>query len=60
MAVAHSQLCVCWELLKHGQAYKELGHDYFDRTNEDRVKRQLVKRLEKLGYTVTLDKKIAA
>jgi hypothetical protein len=31
-----------------------------DRTNEDRVKRQLVKRLEKLGYTVTLDKKEAA
>jgi hypothetical protein len=27
-----------------------LGRDYFDRTNEARVKRQLVKRLEKLGY----------
>ena len=60
MAVAHSQLCICWELLKHGQAYQDLGRDYFDRTNEDRVKRQLVKRLEKLGYTVTLDKKAAA
>ena len=60
MAVAHSQLCICWELLKHGQAYQDLGRDYFDRTNEDRVKRQLVKRLEKLGYTVTLDKKDAA
>jgi transposase len=60
MAVAHSQLCICWELLKHGQCYQDLGRDYFDRTNEDRVKRQLVKRLEKLGYTVTLDKKNAA
>jgi transposase len=60
MAVAHSQLCICWELLRHGQAYKDLGRDYFDRTNEDRVKRQLVKRLQKLGYTVTLDKKQAA
>jgi transposase len=60
MAVAHSQLCICWELLKHGQCYEDLGHDYFDRTDSDRVKRQLVKRLEKLGYAVTLDKKDAA
>jgi transposase len=60
MAVAHSQLCICWELLKHGQCYQDLGRDYFDRNNEDRVKRQLVKRLEKLGYSVTLDKKDAA
>jgi transposase len=60
MAVAHSQLCICWELLTHGQCYQDPGRDYFDRTNEDRVKRQLVKRLEKLGYAVTLDKKNAA
>jgi transposase len=60
MAVAHTQLCICWELLKHGQCYQDLGRDYFDRTNEDRMKRQLVKRLEKLGYAVTLDKKNAA
>jgi transposase len=60
MAVAHTQLCICWELLKHGQCSQDLGRDYFDRTNEDRMKRQLVKRLEKLGYAVTLDKKNAA
>jgi transposase len=60
MAVAHSQLCICWELLRHGQTYQDLGSNYFERTNEDRVKRQLVKRLEKLGYTVILDKKTAA
>lgn len=60
MAVAHSQLCICWELLKHGQCYQDLGRDYFERNNEDRVKSQLVKRLEKLGYNVKLDKKDAA
>jgi hypothetical protein len=60
MAVAHTQLCVCWELLKHGQSYKDLGHDYFDHLNEDRVKRQLVKRLQNLGYEVKLEKKDAA
>jgi hypothetical protein len=60
MAVAHSLLCVCFELIKHQQAYQDLGRDYFERTDEDRIKRQLVKRLEKLGYAVTLDKKNAA
>jgi len=60
MAVAHSQLCICWELLKHGQVYKDLGRDYFERTDDERVKRQSVKRLERLGYTVTLEKKNAA
>jgi transposase len=57
MAVAHSLLGVCWRLLKHGQCYQDLGGDYFDHINEDRTKRQLVKRLEKLGYDVTVQKK---
>jgi transposase len=60
MAVAHTQLCICWELLKHGQAYQDLGRDYFERTDEERTKRHLVKRLQKLGYTVSLEKKDAA
>ena len=60
MAVAHAQLCVCWELLKHGQCYQDLGGNYFERLNEDRIKRQLVHRLEKLGYAVTLTKPAAA
>jgi transposase len=60
MAVAHTQLCICWELLKHGQCYQDLGRDYFDRLDEDRVKRHMVARLEKLGYQVTLAKIDAA
>ena len=60
MAVAHTQLSVCWELLKHGQCYQDLGRDYFERLNEDRVKRQLVNRLQRLGYEVKLEKKDAA
>jgi len=60
MAVAHSQLCICWQLLKHGQAYQDLGRDSFEKRNEDHVKRHLLDRLEKLGYKVTLEKKDAA
>jgi transposase len=60
MAVAHSQLCVCFELITHSQVYEDLGRDYFERHDEDRTKRNLVKRLEKLGFAVTLEKKNAA
>jgi transposase len=60
MAVAHSILCVCWSMLKNGTAYQDLGRDYFDRTDEDRIKRQMVHRLEKLGYAVKLEKRDAA
>jgi transposase len=58
MAVAHSQLCICWQLLKHGQAYQDLGQDYFKQTEDGRT-RNLVKRLEKMGYEVRLEKKVA-
>jgi len=60
MAVAHSQLCVCWQLLKHGQAYHDLGRDYFEHADEERTRRQAVRRLERLGYAVHLEKKDAA
>lgn len=60
MAVAHTLLCICYELLKHGQCYQDLGVDYFDRLNQDRVKHQMVKRLESLGYCVKLEKNQAA
>ena len=56
MAVAHSLLGICWQLLKHGQCYQDLGRDYFDNIDEERTRRQLVKRLEKLGYRVTVEK----
>jgi transposase len=60
LAVAHTQLCICWELLKHRQCYQDLGRDYFDRLNQDRLTQKMVKRLESLGYNVTLEKKDAA
>jgi transposase len=56
MAVAHSLLGVCWQLLKSGECYRDLGRDYFDHIDEDRTRRQLVKRLEKLGYRVSVEK----
>lgn len=55
MAVGHSLLVVIYHLLKDPSlTYRELGGNYFDRLNPQRLCRHLVKRLESLGYEVTL------
>lgn len=55
LAVGHSLLSVIYHLLKHENLeYYELGPDYFDRLEPDRLRRYLVKRLQRLGYEVSL------
>ena len=54
MAVGHSLLVVIYHVLKHGVEYRDLGPDYFDRLEPERLRRYLVKRLQGLGYDVTL------
>jgi predicted glycosyltransferase len=52
--VGHSILTISYHLMDRGIRFAELGADYFDRRNPERVKERLVTRLEKLGYQVTL------
>lgn len=52
VAVAHSILTDTYHILKYKVAYIELGEDYFDRLQRDRIRRYHVKRLEDLGYLV--------
>jgi transposase len=59
MAVGHSQLGVVYQMLKRGTAFEDLGADYFDRQDTDRVKRQLVAKLERLGCKVTIENEAA-
>jgi len=54
LAVGHTILVVIYHLLRHHQEYKDLGRDYFDRLDPDRLSRYLVKRLEALGHEVIL------
>jgi transposase len=54
IAVAHSILVTAFYLCKRGCSYADLGADYFDHRDKERTQRRLVKRLEKLGYTVTI------
>jgi len=53
-AVAHSILVAIYHVLKTGKPYAELGADYFDKLDTTRIERHHVRRLEQLGYTVTL------
>lgn len=55
IAVAHSILTIAYHMLQRGTEYVELGADYFDKRNEQQVQRRLVKRLEQLGYKVSLE-----
>jgi transposase len=55
MAVGHSLLEVFYHLLKDPNLeYRELGGNYFDTLDPQRLCRHLVKRLESLGYQVTI------
>lgn len=55
VAVAHSILVIAYHIIQRGTVYTDLGSDYFDRRNEHDTQRRLVKRLEQLGYKVTLE-----
>ena len=57
MAVAHSILVTAYHMLKHKRHYQELGADFFDAINRDKVRDRLVQRLAKLGFDVTLKSK---
>jgi transposase len=61
MAVGHTVLEVFYHLLKHpDREYQDLGGNYFDTLDPQRLCRNLVKRLQSLGYEVTLTARPAA
>lgn len=61
VAVGHTLLEVIYHLLKDPTVqYRDLGGDYFDHLDPKRLCRHLVKRLESLGYEVTLAQNAAA
>jgi transposase len=54
MAVAHSILVIAYHLIQRQEPYRELGANYFDQQRPEVTTNRLVKRLEKLGYQVSL------
>jgi transposase len=54
MAVSHSVLVILYHMLRDHRPYTDLGADYFDHVDRQRIERHHIHRLEQLGYTVTL------
>jgi transposase len=60
VAVGHTILVIAYHLLQRGTSYTDLGPEHFDRRDADRAKKRSVKRLEALGYKVSLEPKETA
>ena len=54
VAVAHSLLVVIYHVLLTGRPFEDLGVAYFDKLDSARIVKSHVRRLESLGYKVTL------
>ena len=60
IAVGHSILTISYYLLTRHTTYQDLSHNYFDERDREGVKRRAVRRLEQLGYQVTLSQPATA
>ncbi|MCM2535182.1 IS110 family transposase [Neobacillus pocheonensis] len=54
IVVAHAILRIAFYLLTRKEMYVDLGEDYFDKQKQVSIVRHSVRRLESLGYTVTI------
>jgi transposase len=54
VAVEHSILVIAYHLINRHEPYRELGGDYFDKRRPESTTNRLVKRLEQMGFQVTL------
>jgi transposase len=55
VALGHTLLTIMYHLQRTGVDYVDLGGDYFDRRDQTRLTRRLVRRLESLGMKVTVE-----
>ena len=47
-------LVAYWHMFTNGETYRELGGDYYQRRDPERLTKRLVARLQSLGHQVTL------
>jgi transposase len=57
VAVSHSLLVIIYHMLRDHTPYRDLGPTYFETLDQDRLRTSALRRLEALGYCVTLQKK---
>jgi transposase len=54
LAIAHSILVIAYYVIQRREPYRELGGNYFDERRKATVANRLTRRLEKLGYKVSI------
>jgi transposase len=54
VAVAHAIMKIAYHLLTRNEDYRDLGADYFEKRQQDVIVKQSVRKLESLGFTVTI------
>jgi transposase len=54
VAIAHKVLVAIYHMVSEKVSYNDLGDLYLDKLNKNHLTRNLVRRLERLGYAVTL------
>ena len=59
MAIAHKILVAAYHMLARGVPFRELGEAFLDQQARQRTVRQLLRRLDHLGYDVMLRPKAA-
>ena len=47
-----------YAMLKTGRSHSELGGNYLERINKDQLRRYFLKRLQRLGRTVTVEQQL--
>lgn len=55
IAVARTILQSCYYMIKRGSKYQDLGADYYERRDPEGLANRLAKRIEKLGFAVTIE-----
>ena len=56
IAVGHSILVIAYHLLTRQEDYTDLGPNYFDERERRAVEKRLVRRLERMGLKVTVER----
>jgi hypothetical protein len=59
VAVARTILEICYYMIRDNTPFHELGADYFNNRNRTDIMKRSVKRLESLGFNVSITDNIA-
>jgi transposase len=60
VATGHAILKICYYMIRDRSHYRDLGADYFNKLNKQDIVKRTVKRIESLGFKVTLEESSAA